>query len=305
MTLRALGLCLLLTGLSARPAAAQTDYYRHVFFDNSRQTSVYYQSSAASTEPSRLESVGFRLPVESKVFRTPPNAMRIEWQSAPGGSWDAQIQLVNFPNRYPELSGNTLYFWLYSPEHIAAADLPNIVLSDARNGLQVATFPGSFTVAEPLASYTGGDIPAGRWVQVRIPMKELRYASVYPFHPERMQSVIFHQRRADGAKHVLIVDDMRVDDEPAAGVVAAALPVPDSVSAKGYDRHIDVQWSAPAASSADYYVVYRSIDSQPFVPVGTQRPGVNRLADFIGRSGVTARYRVVAADWQGRAVGCR
>jgi len=249
------------------------------------------------------------------VFRTPPNAMRIAWQSAPGGSWDAQIQLVNFPNRYPELIGGTLYFWLYSPEPIAAADLPSVVLSDARTGLQVATLPGSFTVAEPLASYTGGDLPAGRWVPVRIPMKELRSASVYPFHPERLQSVIFHQRRTDGAKHVLIVDDIRVDDEPAAGngdiphfVSCSArgneecphFPVPDSVTAKGYDRHVDVQWRAPTASSADHYVVYRSIDSQPFAPVGIQRPGVNRFADFIGRSGVTARYRVAAADWQGR-----
>jgi Uncharacterized protein conserved in bacteria len=299
MTIRALGLCLLLTGLGARVAAAESDYYRHVFFDNSRQLSQYWQSSGSASEPSHLEHAGYRLPVESKFFRTPPNAVRIEWRSAPGGSWDAQIQLVNFPNRYPELSGSTLYFWVYSPEAIAAADLPNVVLSDARNGLQVATFPGSFTVAEPLASYTG-DIPAGRWVPVRIPMKELRSASVYQFHPERMQSVIFHQRRADDAKHVLIVDDIRVDDDPAADVAAAALPVPDAVSAKGYDRHIDVQWRAPATSSADYYVVYRSIDSQPFVPVGTQRPGVNRWADFIGRSGVKASYRVAAAHWQGR-----
>ena len=93
------------------------------------------------------------------MFRTPPNALRIEWQSAPGGTWDAQIHLVNFPNRYPELSGGTLYFWMYSPEPIAAADLPGVVLSDAREGLQVATMPGSFTVEEPLASYTG-DLPA-------------------------------------------------------------------------------------------------------------------------------------------------
>jgi hypothetical protein len=300
-TKRALGLCLLLTGLGARfAAAAPPDYYRHVFFDNSQQVSVYHQSSAAASAPSQLESIGHRLPVESKLFRTPPNAMRIAWQSAPGGSWDAQIQLVNFPNRYPQLIGSTLYFWLYSPEPIAAADLPNIVLSDERTGLQVATLPGSFTVAQPLASYTGGDLPAGRWVPVRIPMKELRSASVYPFHPERLQSVIFHQRRTDAAKHVLIVDDIRIDDEPEAGVIAAALPVPDSVTAKGYDRHVDVQWRAPTASSADHYVVYRSIDSQPFVPVGIQRPGVNRFADFIGRSGVTARYQVAAADWQGR-----
>ena len=300
---QALGLSLLLAGLCfARPAAAQADYYRHVFFDNSQQLGKYRQSGAAATAPSQLESAGNRLPVESGRFRTPPNALRIEWLSAPGGSWDAQIHLVNFPNRYPALSGSTLYFWLYSPEAIATSDLPSVVLSDASSGQLVANIPGSFTVAEPLSSYTG-DMPAGRWVPVRIPLAKLR-SYVNPFHPERLQSIIFHQRHADGAKHVLIVDDIRVDDiqvdEPAAGDAAAALAAPDSVAAKGYDRHIDVQWRAPVASSADYYVVYRSIDSQPFVPAGIQRPGVNRWTDFIGRSSVTARYRVAAANWQGR-----
>ena len=75
------------------------------------------------------------------------------------------------------------------------------------------------------------------------------------------------------------------------------------VSAKGFDRHIDVQWQAPAQSAAAYYVVSRSLDGGPFLPVGTQRPGVNRYADFIGRSGVTASYRVAAADWEGRESG--
>lgn len=300
-SIRALGHCLLIAVLCvARSAAAQSDYYRHVVFDNSQQLKQYWQSAATNTEPSTLESVAYRLPVESTVFRTPPNALRIEWQSAPGGTWDAQIHLVNFPNRYPELSGGSLYFWVNSPEPIAAADLPGVVLSDAREGLQVATMPGSFTVEEPLASYIEGDLPADRWLPVRIPLGTLRSASVYSFHPERLQSIIFHQRRADGKKHTLFVDDIRVDDEPAAGAAPASLPIPDGVSAKGHDRHIDVQWRAPIESGADYYVVSRSMDGQPFVPVGIQRPGVNRFSDFIGRSGVTANYKIAAADWQGR-----
>ena len=298
-----LGIFLLIAVLGvARPAAAQSDYYRHVFFDNSNQREVYWPSSAAQNGPSELRSVGWRLPVESTVFRTAPNAIRIEWQSAPGGSWDAQIQFVSFPNRFPDFVGGTLFFWVYSPEPIAAADLPNVMLSDARGGLQVATMPGSFTAEEPLASYTG-DLPAGQWVPVRIPFAKLRSASVYQFQPERMQSLIFHQRRADGKRHVLIVDDVRIDDETAPDAVPAPLPAPDGVSAKGFDRHVDVQWQAPAESAASYYVVSRSLDGGPFVPVGTQRPGVNRHADFIGRSGVTARYRVVAADWEGRQSG--
>ena len=291
---------LLIAGLcAARPSSAQLDYYRHVFFDNSQQLAQYFHSSATATAPSELESAGYRLPVESSVFRTPPNALRIEWTSVPGGSWDAQVQFVSFPNRFPDFIGGTLFFWVYAPEPIAAADLPNVTLSDARGGLQVATMPGSFTVEVPLAEYTG-DLRAGKWVPVRMPFAKLRSASVYQLQPERLQSIVFHQRRADGKKHVLIVDDFRIDDEAAAGAAAAALPVPDGVSAKGYDRHIDVQWRAPAGSAAEYFVVTRSIDGGPFLPVGTQRPGVNRFADFIGRPGVKAAYRVAAADWQGR-----
>jgi exo beta-1,2-glucooligosaccharide sophorohydrolase (non-reducing end) len=293
------GILLLIAGLCiARPAAAEADYYRHVFFDNSNQREVYWQSSASDTAPSELRAVGWRLPVEATFFRTPPNALRIEWTSVPGGSWDAQVQFVSFPNRFPDFAGGTLFFWVYSPEPIAADDLPAVTLSDARGGLQVATMPGSFTVAEPLADYTG-DLPAGRWVPVRMPLAQLRSASVYQFRPERLQSVIFHQRRADGKKHVLIVDDIRIDDEAAEGA-STALPVPDAVSAKGFDRHIDVRWQVPANSATAYYVVSRSLDGGPFLPVGTQRPGVNRYADFIGRSGAKASYRVTAADWQGR-----
>ncbi len=298
--LRVPGLLLLIAGLCvARHAAADSDYYRHVFFDNSEQLEVYWPSVGTHNGASELRTVGHRLPVESAIHRTPPNALRIEWTSAPGGSWDAQVQFVSFPNRFPDFSGKTLFFWVYSPEALAAEDLPGVVLSDARGGLQVATMPGSFTVEEPLANYTG-DLPAGRWAPVRIPLAKLRSASVYEFQPARLQSLIFRQRRADGKKHVLIVDDIRLDDEPAAAAAQAPLPVPDRVSAKGFDRHIDVQWQAPADSAAAYYVVSRSLDGAPFLPVGTQRPGVNRFADFIGRSGAKARYRVAAVDWQGR-----
>ena len=73
------GLCLLIVGLCVdRPAVAQSDYYRHVIFDNSQQLQLYWQSGATSTEPSYLESANYRLPVESTVFRTPPNALRID-----------------------------------------------------------------------------------------------------------------------------------------------------------------------------------------------------------------------------------
>src|SRR5512146_3352735 len=171
--------------LLASAAQAQTGYYRHAVFDNSIERDVYFYSFAQATAPSTLEGERGRLPVDSVHFLSPPNALRIHWRSMPGGGWDAEVHLVNFRNRSPGLSGRTVWFWIYSPTAIAAADLPRLMLSQAREGLQVATFPGSFTAPEPLGRFTG-DLPAGRWVQVRVDMTPLRSASVYPFIPEQL-----------------------------------------------------------------------------------------------------------------------
>ncbi|HMD74306.1 MAG TPA: hypothetical protein VKG05_10635, partial [Steroidobacteraceae bacterium] len=74
-------------GVSAN-GVAQSDYYRHVIFDNSQQLELDWHTSAIATAPSTLAGKGNRLPVESKIFRSPPNALRIEWQSLPNGGWD-------------------------------------------------------------------------------------------------------------------------------------------------------------------------------------------------------------------------
>ncbi len=289
---------LVVLGLTLPPALwAQTAYYRHVIFDNSPQAGYYWNSTAQAVAPSTLEQKDWHLPVESKDFLSPPNALRLAWLSAPGGGWDAEIHLVNFPNRYPELAGKTLYFWVYAPQAIAAADLPELVLSDARNGLQVAEFPGSFTVPEPLGKYAG-DIPAGKWLQLRIPMSALKSASVYDFHPERLQSVIFHQGRADGVAHTLIVDQVHVADEPPAGVSAAVIAAPTELTARGYDRHVLLHWEGAETAELAHYVIYRSLDGGAWTPIGIQLPGIHLYSDFLGRAGAKADYKVSAVDWQ-------
>src|SRR5215467_14155983 len=95
----------LLALLLASAAHAQTEYYRHSFFDNSLQRDFYYYSFAQATAPSTLEGKNSRLPVDSGHFLSPPNALRIHWQSMSGGGWDAEVHLENFRNRPPGLSG--------------------------------------------------------------------------------------------------------------------------------------------------------------------------------------------------------
>src|SRR5690242_18197426 len=209
-----MGLFLLiaLLSLGSSAALADTEYYRHEIFDNSLTPDTYFYSSAIANGHSFVEQSNSRLPVETKIFRTPPNALRLQWRSEKDGGWEAEVRVMNFRNRPPEFSGRNLYFWCFAPQMIAAADLPALVLSTSREGLQVAEFPASFTDPLPLGKIVG-DLPAGRWIQVRIPLTDFRTASIYEFRPEYLQNVIFHQGRPDGVQHTLIVDEFRVDDD--------------------------------------------------------------------------------------------
>jgi exo beta-1,2-glucooligosaccharide sophorohydrolase (non-reducing end) len=280
--------------LSTAMATADTEYFRHVVFDNSITPDTYFYSAAIANGGSFIEESNSRLPVETKIFLTPPNALRMQWRSQPNGGWEAEVRVMYFRNRYPEFSGRYLYFWCFAPEAIAAVDLPSIVLSTAREGLQVAQFPASFTLPLPMGKITG-DIPAGQWVRVRIPLTEFRSASIYEFRPERLQNVIFHQGRADGWKHTLIIDEMRLDADLGSGP-ETALPVPQNVRAISYERHVDISWDAINDPALGRYVIYRSLDGKNFEPIGIQLPGNHRYTDFLGKPGVTAIYKVAAWD---------
>ncbi len=279
-------------------AQGSTEYYRHVIFDNSLTADAYFNSHGMANGASFLELQNRRLPVEIKTFRTPPNALRLQWQSQPDGGWEAEIRLDSHRNRFPQLRGHYLFFWCFAPQPVAAADLPAIVLSNTGEGLQVAESPAAFTEPLPLGPIIG-DIPAGKWIQVKIPLSNFRTGSIYDFRPESLQNIIFHQGRADGVRHTLIVDEIRVDDD-AAAAAHSALPSPNNVHAVGYDRHVEVRWDAVDSPLLAHYVIYRAFDGEHFEPIGIQRPGIRRYEDFLGKAGVTAQYRVGASDWQNR-----
>jgi exo beta-1,2-glucooligosaccharide sophorohydrolase (non-reducing end) len=275
-------------------AQAQSDYYRHVIFDNSPTNDSYYFSRGHANGQSFLEQQDGHLPVETSNFRTPPNAIRMQWQSSPDGGWNAQISILNFRNRLPELSGHSLYFWVFAAQPISADDMPRLVLSTSSEGLQVAEFPASFSEPINLGKYIG-NIPASRWIEVRIPLSEIGAASIYPFHPEGLQSLIFHQGRADNVRHTLIIDEIRVGDDAAS---TSQLSAPTNLRATGYDRHIELEWDTDESANLARFVIYRSIDGGDFSPIGIQLPGIHRYEDFLGKSGVHARYKVAAADWR-------
>jgi exo beta-1,2-glucooligosaccharide sophorohydrolase (non-reducing end) len=278
-------------------ASAADDYYRHTYFDNSLARDFYFYSHAGKTAPSTLEEKNGKLPVETRIFFTPPNALRLEWKSVENGDWEAAVDLVQFRNRYPGFEGDTLSFWCYAPQAIAAKDLPLLTLANS-HGQQLATFSEIFSEALPVGKFAG-NLPPGRWVQVHIPLAEFRSASLYRFDAHFFDRMLFHQGRADGAPHALIIDEIRVDvlrTTARRAAIESRLSPPQNLRAKGYDRHIELQWAAVASPSLARYVIYRSLNGGKFEPVGIQLPNANRYEDFLGKAGTTAEYEVSASD---------
>ena len=205
---------------------------------------------------------------------------------------------MDFRNRFPELDGHNLYFWCFAPEAIAggrSADARALQprAKDCRWPSFPALLPSLWHWEKSRETFRQGN---GFRCEFRFP--SFAPSSIYEFRPEDLQNVIFHQGRADGKRHTLIIDEIRVgDDIPASD---APLPAPQNVHAIGYDRHVEVRWDPVDNSLLGRYVIYRSLDGKDFEPVGIQLPGTNRYSDFLGKSGVTAQYKVAAADWQYR-----
>jgi hypothetical protein len=265
------------------PAGADGDYYNHILFDNSLTPNNDYYTEAQQVYPSTLATQQGRIPVETKLFFTPPNALRLQWRSVTLGSWDAEVRAVSIRNRPHDFRGGALYFWCYAPEGIAHADLPLLRLLDTNHNFTASIQMGSFTK----------DLPRQQWVQVRIPLREFTSASIHPFEVQRLHSVYFSQSGADDQPHTMIIDEIKIDDQAAS---YSPIQAPTNIRAKGYERHADIRWEAQANEDVQYFVVYRSTNGKDYEPVGIQVPGINRFTDYIGPPGASVRYKVAAVD---------
>jgi hypothetical protein len=281
--------------LAAAGSSAQTSYYRHTFFDNGPRTSAYYYTAGKAVAPSTVDLQNGKLPLESKIFFTPPNAIRLTWQSKAGGSWGAAVHVLEFRDREVLFEGDTLSFWLYSPEAIAASALPELRLHDTKHGFSAAIRVGEFS----------GDVEAKKWIRVAIPFRRLTTDSVTSFNPQRLESFSLEQSAADGTPHTLFIDEIRIQSAAAASSSKALVPAPKNLRARGYERHVDLSWdpswdgSSSGSGEKDSlgrFIIYRSLDGSHFEPIGMQTPGVYRYTDFLGKVGETAYYKVVASD---------
>lgn len=277
----AVALCAVSLLAAVIPARADQNYSQQVFFENSLSPGSYFYSDGRASAPSLLRLVDNKLPVETSTFISAPNSLALDWTSKPDGGWAAEVRLYDWRNRTIEFPGAYLFIWACAPDGIHGHDLPRLTLRDVSR---------NFTAPVDLGSFTTGLAP-GKWTRIRVPLSAFRTASLHPFEPHRLNTLIFSQGAADGVHHTVLLDDIRIEDMPKA---QQAPPSPQNLQAKGYERHIDVTWNAVDTPNLAQYVVYRSIGDAQFLPIGVQRAGVHRFCDFIGDPHSTASYRVTA-----------
>lgn len=281
----ALGLLLFSSFFSAF-AFADSAYYRHTFFDNGLPTATYYYSSGNAVAPSALQLQNGKLPLDAATFFTGPNSIALSWESRPGGSWEARIQVQAPRNREILFQGDTLYLWCFSPDAITPSQFPRLRLLDTRR---------DFSKPLSLSAYAAG-ISRGKWIRLAIPLAKFQTDSINPLDTHRLEALVFEQGAADGAAHTLLIDEIRVDSVSPENAVASHLPAPRNVQAWGYERHIDITWAPVRNARLARYVVYRSRDGKAFRPIGIQVPDITRFTDFLGKVGETAFYKVAASD---------
>src|SRR5207248_1424610 len=134
-------------------------------------------------------------------FVSPPNALRLKWTSETGGDWNIEIQA---PVRYgvPEMSGNSLWFWVYSVTELPASESPLIYLRDSDGeGTPSIRLLGSLD-----------HLPAQKWVRVGLPFDSFKgrveNTREEHFDARHLAGIGIVQGLDDGKEHTLYIDDI-------------------------------------------------------------------------------------------------
>ncbi len=269
-----------------------TFYDRHVFFDNSHSDRALVSSSGWSIAPSTLQLVDNKVPAQANHFVSPPNALRLSWTSAPGGDWQATIEVTRRYARPFRFEGEALTFWCYSESEITAANSPRLYLEDVNEN------------GTPAVTLVKGDerIPARQWVQITLPFaasfdRPTKSTEDSKFEVAEILSITFLQGLDDNENRTLYLDDFQIRDVDTGDTTPP--PVPQTINVRAQERHFDVSWTPSDADDLLAYRIYRSRDGKRFEPIGTQQGSRTRFVDFTGTPPYEAVYRVTALDLAG------
>lgn len=253
---------------------AQEPLYDYTFFTNSRMTGNYFFSSVKSVAPSSVKNENQKLPVSETIFHTPGNALQLDYQNHEKGLWEAIVYKQQFRGQDNFKKANYFSFWIYNPS--------------------AATQPEDFPVFQLMKNDSTlsnklifGITEINAWKQIIVPVGLVK--GIDPNKPEEIIGVVFSQNKSNGGSHTLYIDD--IEFLPA-NTVSPVSVKPVIVNARGYAKHVDIEWGNIKDSSIKYVKIYRSENKSAYHPVGIQSPFIHRFADFTGETGKTYHYKI-------------
>jgi hypothetical protein len=256
-------------------------------FDNSLSYRSFYYSDGFLISPSELDLIDRKVPTDETHYVSPPNSLRLKWRSQTGGDWLVSLKVKA---RYgpADFSGGSLFFWCYSETDLPADESPFIYLNDVND---------ESTPSIRLIGHLD-KIPAHTWTRVKLPFDSfvgsVRETRPTQFDPRRLARITIVQGLDDAKPHTVFLDEIVIGDDVANNSNGPTVPL--GLSAKGYDRHIDLTWTRSNDSDLRYYKIYRSFDGNKYVPVGIQKGSPTRYEDFLGESSKTAFYKISSVD---------
>lgn len=257
---------------------AQEPAYDHTFFVNSRMDGNYFYSKTNYQSPSWIKNIQQKLPVSANVFFTPGNALQLQYINGNKGTWSAQIFQNVMRGQDIIKEGQWLFLHInIASTNTTAEQLPAIQLMNKDSNVSKPLFISNYL----------SSVKTNQWQRLKIPLKA--FAGFAFSTSSDISGIVFTQNSNDGNKHEIFIDDIELLPD----IINKSLnTLPAITRAKGYAKHIDIEWKAVSDTSVKYVKIYRSSDAKNYIPLAIQLPMIHRYADYTGETGKTYHYKI-------------
>jgi hypothetical protein len=258
-------------------AISQELLYDKIFFANSLMEGNYFYSSTSYNSPSWLKNINQKLPVNEHVFFTPGNSLELKYISASEGNWKAEILYhpVRGINFYKPAT--QLVFRLYVKSTSRPDELPAVAVGDRKKG-----YSSYLPLKNFIAVYQ-----TNKWLTIKIPLQ--KFTGLSPNTVNDIDVIAFQQQSKDGKEHQLFIDQVELLPDEVNQPVTIS---PRILSAKGYEKHVDIVWGKIKVNTVKYVKIYRSTDNKNFYPVAVESPLFSRYSDFTDTTSCKFYYKI-------------
>ena len=254
----------------------------YIYFNDSSDTNYYDPSWGFFQTPSQVELINDnKFPVSTTTFYFGLNSLKLNWTSQSGGDWGLAVASPGWVTHNVNKK-DSIIFMAFSPDSINAIDLPVIFIEDVNN---------TKTPHVKLSDFNN-DLNSQTWTKLSVPL------NVFKDNPgsvdlTQIKTIFFGQSVSDTVNHTMFLDNIRMVSAASSDTTAPS--VPQNVSAKGYDSHIDILWDQNPENDLKSYFIYK-VENNTSNLIATVPNDIMIYTDYIGQHNVTASYRVSAVD---------